>query len=398
MIDGARAATATASSRRAAAVKANREYELIVRKGGRGPALLAAPDRLDHVEIVEIAIGRGGAVLGHRAGADRAARARPARRPRPARRDRFPRQVAALAERVESRPRSRATVHAQWRTSRRRRPGASFPTADAAREWLEAMMLIRRFEERAGEMYAKAKVGGFLHLAIGEEATIVGAVRAMRDDGLPDLHLPLARPRALARRRPRRGHGRAVRPRGRRLEGPRRLDAHVRPRAALHGRLRDRRRQPPAGRRHGPRLGLPGHRRRDRLRVRRRRRQPGHVRRDAQPRRAVGPAGRVHGHQQPVRHGHLDRAPLRGDRPAPPRRRLRRAGHALRRHGRRRHPSRHAARRSGARARTASRSSSRPSPTASADTRWPTRRSTAPRSRSRSGASATRSPTSPTAS
>jgi pyruvate dehydrogenase E1 component alpha subunit len=44
------------------------------------------------------------------------------------------------------------------------------------------MMLIRRFEERAGEMYAKAKVGGFLHLAIGEEATIVGAVRAMRDD------------------------------------------------------------------------------------------------------------------------------------------------------------------------------------------------------------------------
>src|SRR4051795_4959339 len=56
------------------------------------------------------------------------------------------------------------------------------PARDDAREWLETMMLIRRFEERAGEMYAKAKVGGFLHLAIGEEATIVGAVRAMRDD------------------------------------------------------------------------------------------------------------------------------------------------------------------------------------------------------------------------
>ena len=53
---------------------------------------------------------------------------------------------------------------------------------DEAREWLEAMMLIRRFEERAGEMYAKNKVGGFLHLAIGEEATIIGAVRAMRDE------------------------------------------------------------------------------------------------------------------------------------------------------------------------------------------------------------------------
>src|SRR5215212_4122893 len=43
------------------------------------------------------------------------------------------------------------------------------------------MLLIRRFEERAGEMYAKAKIGGFLHLCIGEEATIVGAVDALRE-------------------------------------------------------------------------------------------------------------------------------------------------------------------------------------------------------------------------
>jgi pyruvate dehydrogenase E1 component alpha subunit len=43
------------------------------------------------------------------------------------------------------------------------------------------MVLIRRFEERAGEMYARAKIGGFLHLSIGEEATIVGSARALRD-------------------------------------------------------------------------------------------------------------------------------------------------------------------------------------------------------------------------
>jgi len=55
------------------------------------------------------------------------------------------------------------------------------PAADDAREWLETMTLIRRFEERAGEMYARAKVGGFLHLSIGEEATIVGSARALRD-------------------------------------------------------------------------------------------------------------------------------------------------------------------------------------------------------------------------
>jgi pyruvate dehydrogenase E1 component alpha subunit len=53
--------------------------------------------------------------------------------------------------------------------------------AEQAREWLETMTLIRRFEERAGEMYARAKVGGFLHLSIGEEATIVGSARALRD-------------------------------------------------------------------------------------------------------------------------------------------------------------------------------------------------------------------------
>jgi pyruvate dehydrogenase E1 component alpha subunit len=53
------------------------------------------------------------------------------------------------------------------------------PDSDVAREWLSTMLLIRRFEERAGEMYAKAKIGGFLHLAIGEEATIVGAARAL---------------------------------------------------------------------------------------------------------------------------------------------------------------------------------------------------------------------------
>ena len=58
---------------------------------------------------------------------------------------------------------------------------ADIPEPDVARDWLGAMVLIRRFEERAGEMYAKAKIGGFLHLCIGEEATIVGATQALRD-------------------------------------------------------------------------------------------------------------------------------------------------------------------------------------------------------------------------
>ena len=55
------------------------------------------------------------------------------------------------------------------------------PDPDTCRAVLSKMMLIRRFEERAGEMYAKAKIGGFLHLCIGEEATVVGATQALRD-------------------------------------------------------------------------------------------------------------------------------------------------------------------------------------------------------------------------
>jgi pyruvate dehydrogenase E1 component alpha subunit len=42
------------------------------------------------------------------------------------------------------------------------------------------MLLNRRFEEKVGEMYTRAKVGGFLHLNIGEEATFVGAIKALQ--------------------------------------------------------------------------------------------------------------------------------------------------------------------------------------------------------------------------
>lgn len=44
------------------------------------------------------------------------------------------------------------------------------------------MLLIRRFEEKSAEMYALAKIAGFLHLYIGEEAIAVGAMAALRAD------------------------------------------------------------------------------------------------------------------------------------------------------------------------------------------------------------------------
>ncbi len=44
------------------------------------------------------------------------------------------------------------------------------------------MVLIRRFEEKSAELYQQGKIGGFLHLYIGQEATGVGAIRALRDE------------------------------------------------------------------------------------------------------------------------------------------------------------------------------------------------------------------------
>jgi pyruvate dehydrogenase E1 component alpha subunit len=50
------------------------------------------------------------------------------------------------------------------------------------RTLLGQMLLIRRFEEKAAEMYALGKIGGFLHLYIGEEAVAVGAISTLRPD------------------------------------------------------------------------------------------------------------------------------------------------------------------------------------------------------------------------
>lgn len=44
------------------------------------------------------------------------------------------------------------------------------------------MVLIRRFEEKCADFYQQGKIGGFLHLYIGHEATGVGAVHAMQQD------------------------------------------------------------------------------------------------------------------------------------------------------------------------------------------------------------------------
>jgi pyruvate dehydrogenase E1 component alpha subunit len=51
--------------------------------------------------------------------------------------------------------------------------------AEEYRRWLRQMLLIRRFEEKAGEAYSLGKIGGFCHLYIGQEAVAVGSLGAL---------------------------------------------------------------------------------------------------------------------------------------------------------------------------------------------------------------------------
>jgi pyruvate dehydrogenase E1 component alpha subunit len=45
--------------------------------------------------------------------------------------------------------------------------------------WFESMMLMRRFEERCGQLYGQQKIKGFCHLYIGQEACAAGAISAL---------------------------------------------------------------------------------------------------------------------------------------------------------------------------------------------------------------------------
>lgn len=47
-------------------------------------------------------------------------------------------------------------------------------------EWFESMLLMRKFEEKAGQLYGQQKIKGFCHLYIGQEACVAGSVSALK--------------------------------------------------------------------------------------------------------------------------------------------------------------------------------------------------------------------------
>jgi pyruvate dehydrogenase E1 component subunit alpha len=60
------------------------------------------------------------------------------------------------------------------KTTRSKADGASAANGEALLGFYRQMLLIRRFEERAGQLYGMGLIGGFCHLYIGQEAIAVG--------------------------------------------------------------------------------------------------------------------------------------------------------------------------------------------------------------------------------
>lgn len=69
---------------------------------------------------------------------------------------------------------------------------------DTYLKWYESMLLMRRFEEKCGQLYIQQKFGGFCHLYIGQEALLAGMVSAMaKDDRVITAYRDHAHPIAL---------------------------------------------------------------------------------------------------------------------------------------------------------------------------------------------------------
>lgn len=62
-------------------------------------------------------------------------------------------------------------------------------------KWYKDMLLMRKFEEKTGQLYIQQKFGGFCHLYIGQEAIVAGTVSGSRKD---DKHITAYRDHAHA--------------------------------------------------------------------------------------------------------------------------------------------------------------------------------------------------------
>jgi pyruvate dehydrogenase E1 component alpha subunit len=81
----------------------------------------------------------------------------------------------------KSRPKSRSDAKSKG-DGKAPATSVSDEDVDTLRELYREMLLIRRFEEKAGQLYGMGLIGGFCHLYIGQEAVVVGALSVL-DEG-----------------------------------------------------------------------------------------------------------------------------------------------------------------------------------------------------------------------
>ncbi|MCI5075929.1 pyruvate dehydrogenase (acetyl-transferring) E1 component subunit alpha [Oricola sp.] len=81
---------------------------------------------------------------------------------------------------TRARKASASSAKAKSATSFKAPPPAKFSKDDELYAYRE-MLLIRRFEEKAGQLYGMGFIGGFCHLYIGQEAVVTGMQMAMKD-------------------------------------------------------------------------------------------------------------------------------------------------------------------------------------------------------------------------
>ncbi|MBO6781851.1 MAG: pyruvate dehydrogenase (acetyl-transferring) E1 component subunit alpha [Alphaproteobacteria bacterium] len=76
---------------------------------------------------------------------------------------------------------SSKTSTSRRKSSAKSKPDYSAYKADQLLDFYQEMLLIRRFEEKAGQMYGMGLIGGFCHLYIGQEAVVVGMQAALEE-------------------------------------------------------------------------------------------------------------------------------------------------------------------------------------------------------------------------
>lgn len=83
-----------------------------------------------------------------------------------------------------AKPKGRATKSSGTRKRGRKdtSPGLSNEKPEILLDYYRRMLFLRRFEERTAQAYTQARIGGYCHLNLGEEATIVGLMSALRED------------------------------------------------------------------------------------------------------------------------------------------------------------------------------------------------------------------------